>query len=189
MKRILILTVVMLMVAGFAHTQLPPVGYIGLYLNPEPPVVPVCCARGVGFYPVEMWIWALPSENGMLCSEFMITYPANVIQSTVTTSPLVCVTLGTLASGMSACLCSCAWDWTWYFHQLLYVTDPLPTNVQIVKHPDPYILCVQFANCFPGYPTECVIVHTKLGLNQECPPEPCIGVEEASWGAIKDQLK
>ncbi|UCF05832.1 MAG: hypothetical protein JSV33_01995 [bacterium] len=190
MKRILLITVAVLLIASFAHAQLPPVGYIGLYLNTEPPSPdPIACATGAGFYPVEMYIWALPNEKGMMCAEFMVTYPVNVIQSTVTTNPLVCVTLGTLDTGMSACLCTCAWDWTWYFHQLLYVTDPTPTECTIVKHPDPNIPCVQHANCDPGYPTECCIVHTKLLLNQECPPENPVGTEEASWGAIKDLVK
>lgn len=53
----------------------------------------------------------------------MRSYPANVIQSTVTTNPSVSVTLGTLDTGMSVCLVNCAWDWNWIFHQSLWVLD------------------------------------------------------------------
>jgi hypothetical protein len=28
-------------------------------------------------------------------------------------------------------------------------------------------------------------VHTRLGINRICPPENPVGVEEASWGSIK----
>jgi hypothetical protein len=190
MKKGLLLCLALLLVSSVAFAQLPPVGYIGLYTSTgAPPDPATSCVTGVGFYPVEMYIWTLPSENGMICAEFMVTYPPNVIQSTVTTNPLVSVTLGTLDTGMSACLINCAWDWTWYFHQALWVTDPTPTTIQIVKHPSLEILCVQFANCDPGYPTECCIVHTDLLINQECPPENPVGTEDASWGAIKDQFK
>jgi hypothetical protein len=190
MKRILLISVAILLIASFAHAQLPPHGYIGLYLNTEPPVPdPIACATGVGFYPVEFYIWTLPSDRGMICAEFMISYPPKVIQSTVTTSPLVCVTLGTLDTGMSACLCDCAWTWVWYFHQLLYVTDGTQTKCTIVKHPDPNIPCVQLANCDPGFPTECCVVHTELHFNQEATPPPAVGTEEVSCGAIKDLVK
>ncbi|UCF06850.1 MAG: hypothetical protein JSV33_07455 [bacterium] len=191
MKKGLLLSLALLLVSGVAFAQLPPVGYIGLYTDTGAPPDPLSsCVTGTGFYPVEMYIWTLPSENGMICAEFMITYPASVIQSTVTTSPDVSVTLGTLDTGMSACLLNCSWTWTWYFHQTIYVTDDAtPMSCQIVKHPDLAILCVQFANCDPGYPTECCIVHTDLLINQECPPEDPVGTEDASWGAIKDLVK
>jgi hypothetical protein len=190
MKRILLISVAILLVASFANAQLPPHGYIGLYTDAGAPPDPnsACLYPGV-FIPFEMYIWALPSERGMICAEFMVVYPPNVIQSTVTTNPVVSVTLGTLDTGMSACLILCEWDWLWYFHQTLFMTDPLPSEIQIVKHPDPAIPCVQFANCDPGYPTECCVVHTKLLLNQECPPETPVGTEDASWGAIKDLVK
>ncbi|UCF04486.1 MAG: hypothetical protein JSV33_11170 [bacterium] len=185
MKKALLLALAVLFLSGAALAQLPPHGYIGLYTDEHV----TCCVTGEGFYPVEMWIWCLPSLKGMICAEFMCVYPANVIQSTVTTNPLVSVTLGTLDTGMSVCFADCHWTWIWPFHQALWVTDPTATDISIVKHPDPNIECVQFANCDPGYPTECAVVHTKLLLNQECPPPDCVGTEEASWGAIKDQFK
>jgi hypothetical protein len=141
----------------------------------------------VGFYPVEMWIWCLPDNQGQICAEFMIVYPPNVIQSTVTNNTdIISVTLGDLASGMSVCYVTCQWDWNWPFHQLLYVTDPTPSEVIITKHPDPTIMCPQFATCEPGYPTDCVSILTNLIINTECAP---ISTEEVSWGAIKGLYK
>lgn len=186
MKKGLLFGLALLFVSSVAFAQLPPVSYIGLYVDGDHSS---SCATGAGFYPVEMWIWHLPSDQGMICSEFMLVYPANIIQSVVTTNPLVSVTLGTLPEGMSVCLTNCAWDWNWTFHQALYVTDPSLTEITVVKHPDPMINYVQNANCNDGYPTEPCTVLTKVLLNQECPPENPVGTEEASWGAIKDQLK
>jgi len=186
LKRLILLTLALLLVSSTAIAQ-PPVGYIGLFIDESHTT---SCVTGVGFYPVEMWIWCLPSYAGQICAEFMIAYPPNVIQSTTTpNTAIISVTLGDLPSGMSVCYISCQWDWHWPFHQLLYVTDPTPTEVNIVKHPDPSILCVQFANCEPGYPTECATVYTKLLINQECPPEDPISTEKVSWGAIKGLYK
>ncbi|UCF06973.1 MAG: hypothetical protein JSV33_08135 [bacterium] len=154
MNRALFTFISLLMIASITSAQLPPVGYIGLTLDDFQ--FQNGCSSGVGFYPLEIWIYCLPSDEGMICAKFMIDYPPNVIQSTVTTNPAVSVTLGTLDTGMSVCFADCHWNWIWPFHQALYVTDSTPTEVLIVKHPDPNILCVQFANCNPGYPTECV---------------------------------
>jgi hypothetical protein len=123
-----------------------------------------------------------------MCAEFMICYPANAIQSTVTANTaIISVSLGTLDTGMSVCYIVCQWDWHWCYHQLLYVTDGTQTNVEICPHPG--VGVYQLANCEPGYPVEPVIIHSMLKLNHECPPEPCIGTEEASWGAIKSLVE
>ncbi|UCD20121.1 MAG: hypothetical protein JSU64_03015 [candidate division WOR-3 bacterium] len=186
MKTVLCIVVVLVLVSSTSLAVLPPYGYMGLYIDEHE----TYCTSGEGFYPVEMWIWCLPSERGMICAEFMIVYPANIIQSTVTVNPEVSVTLGTLDTGMSVCFVDCQWDWQWPFHQALWVTDPTQTEIEIEKHPDPMIECVQFANCETGYPTECCVVHTRLCINYpECPPWPCIGTEEASWGAIKSIIE
>jgi hypothetical protein len=70
------------------------------------------------------------------------------------------------------------------------VTDPTPTQVCVVKHPDPNIECIQMADCTPGYPTYCVCGCPCLWLNQDVDPcaDPC-ATEEASWGAIKELIK
>jgi hypothetical protein len=148
MRGFLLLVLVLVLITAVAHAQLPEVGYIGLYTEDPWRFDPsMSCVTGVGFYPAEMWIFCLPSVRGIICAEFMITYPANVIQSTVTTNPAVSVTLGELDTGMSVCFVDCHWDWVWPFHQSLWVIDATPAWIEIVKHPDPHIICVQFANC------------------------------------------
>jgi hypothetical protein len=136
-----------------------------------------------GFYPFEMWVWLYPSSKGMICAEFMCCYPANIIQSTVTWSPELSVTLGDLATGLSACFVSCFWDWIWVAHQACYLTDTVPGFIEVCPHPD--VGVYQFANCDPGYPTEPILVLNHLALNQPCR----VGTENVSWGAIKSLYK
>jgi hypothetical protein len=184
MKKVIILAVALMMLSGAAYAG----GCIGLYADADHVY---CAATGVGFYPVEMWVWCQPGEEGMICAEFMISYPMNVIQSTTTKNvPIISVDMGDYASGYSVCFIQCQWDWTWPGHQLLYVTDPTPTQVCVVKHPDPNIECVQMADCTPGYPTYCVCACPSLWLNKDEDPcaDPC-PTEETSWGAIKGLIK
>jgi hypothetical protein len=133
-----------------------------------------------------MWVWCLPGVYGVICNEFAICYPVNVIQSVVTPNPaIISVTLGDLPSGISVCYIVCQWDWFWCFHQTLYVTDPSQTTVYICAHPD--IGVYQIANCEPGYPTAPIDILNPLWINYG-PEEPqCQGVatQHASWGAIK----
>jgi hypothetical protein len=189
MKRVIILTVALMMLAGAAYAQCGGAS-IGLY-NDD--VHYDCSAHGVGFYPVEMWVWCKPDPAiGMICAEFMVSYPPIVIQSTVTKNvPIISVDMGDYPSGYSVCFINCYYDWIWPGHQLLYVTDAA-TQAQccVVKHPDPNIECVQMADCTPGYPTYCVYACPCLWLNLEENPcgDPC-PTEETSWGAIKELIK
>ena len=131
----------------FAQCGPPPIGYIGLYADDSHSS---CCVTGIGFYPVEMWIWFLPGVNGMICVEFAISYPENVIRSTVIQHPSISVVLGDLETGISACYPDCQTDWIWQYHQLLYVTDSTPSWIEIIPHPEAYGY-VNVAPCTPGY--------------------------------------
>ena len=180
-KRLLAAFMLLLVVAAPAFAQQP--GSIGLYTDESRSQ---SCVTGVGFYPAQLWIWCLPGENGQICAEFSVTFPPNVIQSTITkNTPIISVEMGDIAGGWSVCYTDCRYDWHWLAWQQLYIADPTPGWIEIVKHPSPDIACVQAASCLPGYPIECLTVITKFGVNQECPPENPIGVEETTWGAIK----
>ena len=184
MKKALLLTVALLFVAGVVNAQ---TGYIGIFTGEDHST---WCASGAGFYPVEIWIMCLPGVLGQICAEFMVCYPLNVIQSTTTwNTPLISVSLGDLASGLSVCYVVCQYDWHWICHQLLYVTDPTQTMVYICVHPD--VGVYQFANCEPGYPTEPVCILSHLYLNYAPPDPECMGTatESASWGAIKSIIE
>jgi hypothetical protein len=124
-----------------------------------------------GFYAIEMWIWCQPGPNGMICAEFCVDYPYNIIQTIVTTNmDIYSVSIGDLVSGISVCYKQCLYDWHWIYHQTLYVTDPSPGAVMIVQHPEASML--QVANCLGGYPLEEAISWIGLYYNDPCPPEP-----------------
>ena len=141
----------------------PIVGCIGLYVD-DHEVSEIW--TDIVFQPFEMWIWCLPSENGMICAEFAIEYPANVIPATVTQNPEINVTLGDLPNGVSTCFASgnCKYDWTWLFHQTLYFVDLNPSQISIVEHPGP--AKIQFYNCLPSNPFEDANVCSHLYYNQ-----------------------
>ncbi|UCF04442.1 MAG: hypothetical protein JSV33_10930 [bacterium] len=188
MKRCLLLALVLATCAGAAAAQLPPVGYLALFIDEERSG---WCVNGGGasFYPFEMWIYCLPSERGMLGAEFAVCYPTNIIQSTVTTHPEVSVEIGTLPDGISVAFSTCQLDWVWPYHQTLYVTDLTKTAVRLKKHPDPDITDYQFVTCEPGYPIEPVNLYTwRIFVNYEAGDWECgllIGTKDSSWGAIK----
>lgn len=184
MKKVVFLAIALLLVSGAVNAQ---GHFMGLYTDDTHSY---WCATGVGFYPVEMWIMCLPGPLGVICNEFMICYPVNVIQSTTTSNTaIISVTLGDLASGMSVCYLLCQYDWFWCFHQTLYVTDATQTLVQICAHPD--VGVYQVADCTPGYPTVPCDLLTNLYLNYESTEPECQGTatEDASWGAIKSMIE
>ncbi len=187
MKKTLLLLVALVLVASVANAQFP-TGYIALFTDESRTE---WCVTGVGFYAAEMWIMCAPSYLGQMCAEFMICYPANVIQSTVTNNTaIISVTLGSLPAGMSVCYNDCQWAWHWNFHQTLWVTNTDQTYVEICPHPDTGE--ISFANCEDGFPMEPCIKFTHFYLNRDPVADdlcnPPTATEDASWGAIKSMI-
>ena len=191
MKRSILIAIALILCPIVLHSQ-PLHGYIGLFTDD-------ChsswCATGEAIYPVEMWVWCLPSINGQICSEFAVHYPSNVIVSTVTGNvAILTVTLpgciyceGDMCRA-ACCYYSCQTQWHWIFHQQLWVTDQMKSYCEIVEYPDGGTY--QFYNCFPGYPSEPCIRYTKLFINY-APGDPecdATAVESKNWGAIKKLL-
>ena len=185
MKKALLLGAALLLIASVSFAQqLPPLGYIGLFADD---MHESWCTSIIGAA-FNMWIWALPGENGMKCAEFAIQYPtAGIFAGTVTVNPGKSATLGDLPGGFSICYTECNWDWQWIAYQSIFVMVGDPLVFEIIPSPIVYPLPVyQFANCNEGYPKEPCIKFTNLYVNGECGP---IATEESSWGAIKDLFK
>ncbi len=183
-KKILFLAITLLLVSGAVNAQ---GHFMGLYTDDTHSY---WCATGVGFYPVEVWILCLPGPLGVICNEFMICYPVNVIQSTVTdNTAIISVTLGSLPAGMSVCYLACQYGWFWMFHQQLWVTNADQTMVYICAHPD--VGLYQVADCTPGYPTQPCDLLTNFYINYGPEEQVCQGTatEDASWGAIKSMME
>jgi hypothetical protein len=159
-------------------------GYIGLFADDYHGS---WCVTGEGFYLVEMWVWCLPSENGLICYEMGVDYPSNVIQSTATWNNNINPCVG--CTKYSLCFIWCETYWVWPWHQTLYVTDSEKSVIEITVHPDWGIL--SFYNCEEGYPAEPCTPYTSLYINYSPSDPECqaTSVEARSWGAIKTLLR
>lgn len=186
MKRLTFLIVALLLLPSVVYSELPRIGYIGLFSDDNHSG---WCIEGTGVYTFEMWIWCLPSSYGLFCAEFRIDYPEAITQSTVTkNTDIISVELGDLASGWSVCFPECILDeWIWPAHQTLYVTDDsTPMEISVVEHP--LVGEYYFANC--DFDTEPIRIIASLYINFTKEDFPCMvmGVEESSWGAIKSMM-
>lgn len=190
MKHALLISMILLIASSVVFAQLPPRPYIGLFTsdahntwcstgNPDP------------FYVVEMWIFCLPSFNGMHGAEFAINYPASsVTPGTVTKNvALISIELGDLAAGMSVGYITCQYEWNWCYHQTLYVDGSDQVYAELVPHSAPEITQLQFASCkTTKYPLEKAVKFTNLYINYDpitAPECQLTGTESKSWGAIK----
>ncbi|MBN1884268.1 MAG: hypothetical protein JW876_01930 [Candidatus Krumholzibacteriota bacterium] len=189
MKRFLLVAVLFVFAAGSANAQLPPKPYIGLYADGSHSLW--CATGAMPFYQVTMWVWALSTDDSLLCAEFAVSYPASgIIASTTTANPEYSVILGDLGTGMSICFQSCQYGWTWLFQQALFVNEADKKMIQIVPHGASGV--VQVAPCPAGAPEILATVFTNLYVNAESGTDvECdqTGVEPKSWGAIKRMLE
>jgi len=158
------------------------VGYMGLYVDADHTQYEVWSTGG--FMPFTYYIWCLPSSNGMICAEFATAASPNVIRSTVNANtPIISVSLGDIAGGMSVCLNSCQTGWTWTHMQQCYLTDSNIGYIQIIPHPDVGIY--QFASCLPGYPTEPAQIISRIFINEDSDSPPTAVLLESFSAVLK----
>lgn len=175
--------------SGAVLAQPPALGTVGLYAD-EARVYFAACPYPAG-YPiakVDMWIWCLPGENGLMAADFAVSYPENVIRDRITWNPLIATHAGDFALGCSANFIECQWDWVWVAHEVLYVSSHLETFAEIIPHAG--VGAYRFLNCEgPLCCWEECIKGTALFLNTTLypcrPPELAIALETSAWGAIK----
>jgi hypothetical protein len=109
------------------------------------------CVNGVGFYPIEIWVFCYPNVNGLISAEFSLNYPNNVIRSTVTiNNSIVLETEGDLLNGIKVIYSACQTGCNSPLSQTLWVTDPTQTSIEVANHPD--IGITRFATCEEGNP-------------------------------------
>jgi len=189
MKRLLVLLTISTILPVAVLAELPPTGNIGLYSDAAHQYYAYCpFFQGNPVAKVEMWIWCLPSTQGLKCAEFAIGYPSNVIRDRIMYNPLILSSQGDLASGYSACFGTCQVDWCWIAHQSLYLAGHEVSYAEIVPHPG--VGLYRFFNCESGSCCyEPCLKGTSLYFNTNTypclPPELAIRTDESTWGTLK----
>lgn len=188
MSRVLIIAVMVACLAGAAGAELPARGNVGLYADATRTYNAYCqFPPGHPIAKVDLWVWCQPSVNGLLCADFGVSFPSNVMRSGITYNTAIISTgSGDLATGYSVCLNACQWDWCWIAHQILFVNSAQATTVDVVPHQVLGVL--QFTTCAQGNATEPCLRGTSLYLNSSSPcvpPDLPIATEEPTWGTLK----
>lgn len=189
MRQAILAAMIIASLAGSLDAQPPPRGVISLYADGAHSYNAYCTLPwGYSIAKVEMWVWCLPSENGLWGAEFAVSYPSNVMADRVTYNSNLAIKQGGLLEGLSAAFGACQWDWCWIAHQTLYVISPEQTNLGVAPHPASGFF--QFFNCSEGHPAEPCLKGSDLYLNVSTvpclPPETAIGVGGSTWGGVKN---
>jgi hypothetical protein len=108
--------------------------YIGLYADEAHQV---CHAFQPSNIPVRLtlWIWCRAEQNGIQAAEFKINYPANVETLVEHQNPEIQLSMGSLEEGVSLLFESCQTDWVWTHYQNFYLTDCMPSMIEVVGYP------------------------------------------------------
>ncbi|MFA4949194.1 MAG: hypothetical protein WC674_11910 [Candidatus Krumholzibacteriia bacterium] len=200
MKRMVLIAMGLLLLAGsgFArpygglgdstYAGLPDTAYVGLFADVGHTVRSVTYG-GTGFTPFTMYIFLLPSKMGLQGAEFKVSYPSNVMGTTVTQNPLIVIALGTLAAGISFTFAEeggCRSDWVEAYHQACYLTSAAQSQIMVIEHPDilPFP-AYEVITCELGYPIAPLKRFTHLSMNYD----GGTAVESKSWGSIKSLFK
>jgi hypothetical protein len=157
--------------------------YIGMYADEGHSE---CSLYPAPYQLVHFWVWVQPGEDGMVCAEYEITTPPNVIQAATIVNPAAGYHIGDaiVPPGATVCFASCQTGWVWTHQLACLVTDTGPSIITLDPHDDYGIM--RSTNCIDfGDPYETMTKINDMFLNQGC----CLANEEASWGAIKSLLK
>lgn len=117
MKRILLISMVLVLLGVAVSAQLPPRGN-ALYADGARSYS-ACCPIPPGFAiaKIEMWVWCLPSENGLWGVDFAVGYPSNIIRDRLTYNGHLAAIAGDPLTGVAARFDACQWNWCWVAHQ------------------------------------------------------------------------
>jgi hypothetical protein len=139
--------------------------YIGLYADGAHGV---CNAFQPSNVPERLtfWIWCHAEQNGISAAEFKIVYPSNVeTPFAAHANPAIAVSLGSLEEGVSFLFESCQTDWVWTHYQSFYLTDCMPSVIEIVGHPSTGTM--DYVDCQNGFIKQFRVLN-HLYLNSFC---------------------
>jgi hypothetical protein len=179
MRKLLLACALLIGISTAAGAVLPSRPYVGLYADAAHGVTSL---NPVPFTSFQIWIWWLPSEHGLMATEYRVAMPSNVIALSTVSNPALQVLLGCPSIGenyLCAVFSSCTADWV-YTHQLTcMLMAPTPGFIEVLPRLSESVIWA--ANCEEGYPVEPVTILNRFGVNQD----GVIAVEPESWGAIK----
>ncbi len=157
--------------------------YIGIYADEEHSE---CSSYPTPYMLVSFWVWIQPGADGLICADYEITTPSNVIDAATIINPAAGYQIGDaiVPPGATICFPTCQADWIWTHQLQCLVTDATPSIITLDPHDDYGILRV--TTCVEPEPTvEEMTKINDLFLYQGC----CLSTETSSWGAIKSLLK
>jgi hypothetical protein len=176
---VLLACALLIVVSTGVDAVLPARPYVGLYADGARGSMSMTPAT---FTPFQLWIWWLPSEHGLMATEYRVRIPSNVVVTAYVKNPELQVLLGCPPPGENytcAVFSDCEMYWVWTHQLTCLLTDPTPGFIEILPRSSESVIWA--ASCEAGYPLEPVTILNKFGINQNA----VIAVEPESWGAIK----
>lgn len=132
------------------------------------------------YEPYEVWIWILPSDDGLKGFDFKVLTSGDICSSNVDNPDLVTMNSPTSSQGwVGTFSVICHYDWVWVTKLSMVAMSTDPHYLEIVDNPTTY--ATEASSCLEGFPINELIVYNKFGINT--PGE--IDAGENSWGAIK----
>jgi hypothetical protein len=178
-----IFAILILAIPVNSSTTVTATGRIGIYADENRSVNEVWSSGGMQEF--TMYVFCRPSENGMKCTQFRISYPDNVMQGGITVNPAVDYTEGDLVSGLDVCFGACQTYWVWTHTQTLVLTDTDPSQILLF----PRYSFLHFTTCEQGEPMEAVLADGPLCLNTSCAPDTDPPTIVAAYAIDADRVR
>ncbi len=160
-------------------------GYIGLFADEARTS---WCLESTDIpFQFNVWVFCLPSDNGLRGAEFSISdFAPTYFLTGRAPGPYVSLSMGDIFDGISYSLYLCRTDWVLLDVYSIMATGPGQTAIWLMDHAETGRIGV--ANCLPGYPVEAAYTYTSIFVNYPPGSPECAGTatEETSWGAIKE---
>lgn len=177
MKRVLLVAVALLVLAGASYAQGPDSTYVGLFFDLTRTIPSRVDYVGPNPNPFYMYIFFLPGAKGLYAASYSIAFPANIQMGSVTNYTGL-FTLGDLVAGISVVWPdSCRHDWIYSQRVRCFLLDATQDQIRIWPRADSGDFVI--ANC--DMMDESYRKFTYLSLNFD----GGIRTENKSWGAIK----
>ncbi|HSG28455.1 MAG TPA: hypothetical protein VLA34_08235 [Candidatus Krumholzibacterium sp.] len=154
--------------------------YLGLYADGNHSD---CDADVVAYSPITLWVWVLPSMQGVECLEFRLVKPA-WLELVSTTPHFLCADMEEdydwFGEGGRICYEYCRFQWTWVFQFTLMPTTDRETGfitmAEWLRSGE-----LKVSTCKEDRPVQALTPLTWLAINQPCE----VSTETETWGAIK----